>query len=118
MNTENNSQTDAIKSPEVKVTNGPILVLLAVIMMIILGGMYYWYTTIDNALIPNQASYTRPTAEENNEPESTTAEAQADAMGVVSTSDEINAIEADLESTDLDTLDAELQAIENELNSI
>ncbi len=117
MNEENNIKGEVSK-PEVVVTNGPILVLLAVIMLIILGGMYYWYTTIDQTVATKQVNPSRPTAEQNNEPESTTAEAQTEAMEVVSTSDEINAIEADLESTDLESLDAEMQAIENELNNI
>jgi len=35
---------------------------------------------------------------------------------VVSTSDELGAIEADVSSTNLDNLDAELNALDNELN--
>ena len=57
------------------------------------------------------------TAEENNEPESTTADAQVQALETVSTSNEIEAIEADIESTDLDELDAELEAIDAELDA-
>jgi hypothetical protein len=59
----------------------------------------------------------RPTAEENNEPESTTAEARTDLMGVVSTSDELDAIEADAKSTNLEDLTSEITPIETELDA-
>lgn len=101
---------------EHRIANGPILVLLIVLLLLILGGMYFWYVKLNNQpFIPQ--SFTRPTAEQNNEPESTTAEAQVETMQAVSTSDEVNAIEADLESTNLDSLDTEIQTIENELDT-
>lgn len=101
---------------EQRIANGPILVLLIVLLILIIGGMYWWYTKLQGE--PFLPTPTRPTAEQNNEPESTTAEAQTETMQAVSTSDEINAIEADLETTNLDSLDTELQAIESELNAI
>jgi hypothetical protein len=98
------------------VTNGPILVLLVVLLLAILGGMYRWFVLLDNDM-PTINDGLRPTAEQNNEPESTTAEARAEAMGVVSNSNEIPAIEADIDSTDLDSLESELNAIEAELDA-
>ena len=59
----------------------------------------------------------RPTYETNKEPESTTAKAQVDTLGVMSTSDELGAIEADLESTSLTNLDTELIPIDQELEA-
>ena len=100
------------------VTNGPILVLLAVILLVLLGGLYYWFTILQTTpSVPTPAPYERPSAEQNNEPESTTAEAQADTYGAVSTSDEIEAIEADIEATNLDALDTELNAIDAEFEA-
>lgn len=98
------------------VVNGPLLIILAVLLVIILGGMYYWFSTLTPDTQPAPV-VERPTVEENNEPESTTAEAQVETMQAVSTSDEISAIEADLEATDLDSLDAELEAIDAELEA-
>ncbi len=98
------------------IANGPILVLLVVLLIAILGGMYRWFVLLDND-IPAIPASLRPTALENNEPESTSAEARAEAMGVVSTSNEIPAIEADIESTELDSLESELNAIEAELDA-
>ncbi len=96
--------------------NGPVIVMLAVLMIIVLGAMFFWAMQLNKpaVVVPE---ITRPTAEQNNEPESTTAEAQTDSMGVVSSSDEIDAINADLESTNLDSLDAELGAIEAEFEA-
>ena len=98
------------------ITNGPILILLVVLLIAILGGMYRWFVILNND-VPTINAGLRPTALENDEPESTTAEARVEAMGVVSNSDEIPAIEADIESTDLDSMESELDAIEAELDA-
>jgi hypothetical protein len=98
------------------ITNGPILILLVVLLIAILGGMYRWFVILNND-VPTINAGLRPTAAENNEPESTTAEARVEAMGIVSSSDEIPAIEADIESTDLDSMESELDAIEAELDA-
>lgn len=98
--------------------SGPILVLLVMTLLMVLGLLYLWFATIQMRMTDDTTmTATRPTAEENNEPESTTAEAQAGSFQVVSNSDEIDAIDADLESTNLDALDAELNAIDAELNA-
>lgn len=118
-NTENEPMTTPAHhsyEPE-SVTNGPILVLLVALLLAVLGGMFYWFTMLDNDGPILSPTVLRPTAEQNREPESTGARAQAEAMGIVSTSDEIPAIEADVESTNLDSLDAELDAIEAELDA-
>lgn len=113
----------AMKSPErhvyepESITNGPILVLLIGLLLAVLGGMFYWFTMLGKGDVVITPSVLRPTAEQNNEPESTTAEARTEAYGVVSTSDEIPAIEADVEGTNLDSLDSELDAIEAELDA-
>jgi hypothetical protein len=60
---------------------------------------------------------TRPTAEMNQEPETTNAEAQVESYGALSTSDEISALEADLGSTDITNLEIELQQIDAELEA-
>ncbi|MCA9359637.1 hypothetical protein KC850_01210 [Candidatus Kaiserbacteria bacterium] len=98
------------------VINGPLLFSLAILLIVILGGMYFWFNSLDTTPAPTVTSE-RPSAEENNEPESTTAEAQTDTMLTTSTSDEISAIEADIEATNLESLDAELDAIDAELEA-
>ena len=98
------------------IANGPILILLIVLLLAILGGMYRWFVILDKD-VPTIPTALRPSFEQNNEPESTTAEARVEAYGVVSTSDEIPAIEADIEGTNLDELEGELDAIEAELDA-
>ncbi|MCA9362902.1 hypothetical protein KC851_01125 [Candidatus Kaiserbacteria bacterium] len=113
---ENMEVTRLTEQTKSSVITGPILFTLAIILAVILGGLYYWFNIMDKN--PSEAPpVERPTADENNEPESTTAEAQADAMTVTSPSDEIGAIESDLEATDLESLDAELDAIDAELDA-
>ena len=103
--------------PEKTTHLGIILGVLIVLLVLILGGLYLWGTTLQGPVEKPEPAATRPTAEENNEPESTTADAQIQALETVSTSNEIEAIEADIESTNLDALDAELNAIDAELDA-
>lgn len=113
---ENTDSQPAVKPEKSSVINGPLLLILAVLLVGILGGMYYWFGTL-TATPADTPIPERPTPEQNNEPESTTAEAQAGAMMTTSSSDEISAIEADVEATDLDDLDAELNAIDAEFEA-
>jgi len=98
------------------VINGPLLITLAVLLVLILGGMYYWFASL-NAPAPVAPAAERPTAEQNNEPESTTAEAQTETTQAVSTSDELSAIEADLEATNLESMDSEMEAIDAQMEA-
>lgn len=100
-----------------RITNGPILFLLVALLLAILGGMYHWFIVLKKDVPTIVSTSLRPSAAENKEPESTTARAQTEAYGVVSTSDEVPAIEADVAGTNLDSLDSELSAIDNELDA-
>ncbi|MBP6881305.1 MAG: hypothetical protein KBC35_01650 [Candidatus Pacebacteria bacterium] len=113
---ENSGTMPVVEQPRSTIINGPLLLVLALLLIIILGGMYYWFSTLTIETAPI-AEPSRPTAAENNEPESTTAEAQVDMLEVTSPSDEITAIEADLEATNLDTLDSDLRAIDAEVEA-
>jgi flagellar basal body-associated protein FliL len=95
----------------------PIIILLVLVLAGILGGFYFWYTLVMKEAALTEAPVTRPTAAENSEPESTTAEARTQTTDVISTSDELPAIKADLDSTHLEELDTEVPAIESELNA-
>jgi len=109
------AMTQRSSHSESSVVNGPLLAVLALLLILILSGMYYWFNIMDAPTA--QPTAVRPTAEQNNEPESTTAEAQTETMQAVSSSDEISAIEADLEATNLDSMDSEMQAIDAEMQS-
>lgn len=74
---------------------------------------YLWFRTIPDPPAPPL----RPTPAMNNEPESTTAEAQADALLVLSTSNELTTIVADIAGTDTSALETEFTAIEAELTT-
>jgi len=108
-------QPKTVEPQNTSLINGPILILLFVILLALLGGIYYWYTVLMST--PTSTVPMRPTAEMNNEPESPTAEARTATTDVVSTSDELDAINADIESTRFDDLDDGITAIENELSS-
>lgn len=99
------------------IVNAPLLITLTILLIVIFGGMFYWYQTISNtpAVVPAPV-IERPTPEENNEPESTTAEAQTDSFLVTSPSDELTAIESDV-NVDISTIDTELGIIDNEMEA-
>ena len=85
---------------EKSAATGPILIILGVLLLVILGGLYYWFSTLTvEPVVIEPTPIERPTPEENNEPESTTAKARTDTLETVRTSDEIAAIEAALEAT-------------------
>lgn len=98
---------------------GIILSVLILVLMCILGGLYIWSEQIlkNNISESELPSSSRPTPEQNNEPESATAEAHVETLGAMSTSDEIDAIEADLEATTMndEVFEAELGTIDAEL---
>jgi len=82
-----------MREPQKKSSVGPIIGIVLVILIIVLGGLYFWGKRLaDNG-------DTLPPLEE--EP--------------LSTSDEVSDIEADLDATDLESLDADAAAIEAEL---
>ncbi len=96
---------------------GIILGILIILLMFILGGLYMWGEYLqEQPTAPTVPETSRPTAEENNEPESTNAEAEVETLNALSTSDELTAIEADIESTNLGTLDVPMNSIETLIN--
>lgn len=115
---ENNDRTDSDLNEHSSIITAPLLFTLAVLLVLILAGMFYWFTVVNSdPVTPQVIEVERPTPEENNEPESTTAEAQVETMQAVSTSDELSAIESDIEGTLLDNIDDELEAIEAEIEA-
>jgi len=97
-------------------TRGAFIIIMFIALIVILAGLFYWYyTSMQVPVIAPEPS--RPTLETNKEPETTTATAQVESYAAMSTSDELSAIEADLESTNLDSLDTELNQIDTELQA-
>lgn len=113
-----NKKNAAVPSSTDTITHhrGLVISIIVAALVIILIGLFFWYRASQMPAAPVPVPV-RPTAEMNNEPESTTAEAQTESFGAMSTSDEMDAIEADLESTNLDSLESELIQIETELNA-
>ena len=108
---------EGMKAPETFVedtkppTTGPILLVLTIIMVVIFAGLGYWYYLVMQTPIQPKVPV-QPNLETNQE-ETTQTSTNQDSM---STSDELDAIEADIESTSLADLDTEMLSIENELN--
>jgi len=89
-----------------KATWGPTIGIVIIVAILVLGGLYFWGKTLVE-LDRDEA----PTAEEIRGQE----DPQKQALETQSNSDDISAIEGDVEATDFSQIDAELSDIEAEL---
>ncbi len=110
--------TEAMKMPETgKIHHshlGPILGVLLILLVIVAAGLYLWGATLfEEGATTEQQIPMIP----NNEPETPRAEADQQILETLSPSNEIDAIEADVLSTNLDSIDADLNTVEQELNN-
>ena len=108
-----NSYSDVLEPQE---KNSHLMVMLAVlivVLVVILCGLYIW-----GSFLTRDLSQTEPERLiENNEPETPRAKADAEIFQTVSTSDSLDAIDADVTSTDLNSLSSELDTMEAELEA-
>ena len=91
----------------------PIIGVIIIMLTLTLGGLLLWGWQLNK-----QANI--PVVENvivNNEPETPRADADTQILETLSPSDELNAIEADLESTNLDSLDTDLTSIDTEIDA-
>jgi hypothetical protein len=91
-------------------STGPIIGIAIIIVIIIFGGLYYWGAQLTGK--DGSEETEKPTAEEIESAEDTAVSE----LETQSNSDEISAIEEDLNATDLEGLDAELENIDAEFN--
>lgn len=116
--TKPRSHTPETQAPE-QFDLGPFLLLFIIAAILLLIGLYLWGSGLTDSS-PNTSSTTpveRPSRAENREPEATRANADTDALNVLSNSDQLEAIEADLAGTNLESLGQELPAIAAELEA-
>lgn len=88
-------------------TVGPVVGTIVIVAVLVIGGLYYWGAQLNKQSAVDESL----TAEDITAAVDTSTEA----LGIQSTSDEVTAIEDDLDLTDLDDLDAELGNIDVEL---
>ncbi|MEX0917244.1 MAG: hypothetical protein WDZ90_01870 [Candidatus Paceibacterota bacterium] len=81
---------------------GPLISAGIIILILVVGGIYYWGTKVNEDGLQNET-------------EQDMDETSIEALQTQDSSDEVGAIEEDLENTNLDSLDAELSDIESEL---
>jgi flagellar basal body-associated protein FliL len=85
--------------------------VLIILLIVILGGLYLW----GSLLVKQQGTDVTPTQTE------TVSIPSADLdilrLNTMSSSDELGAIDADLESTDLESLDADIDLLEREVSN-
>jgi hypothetical protein len=80
---------------------GSVIATIIIIAIIILGGLYFWGKRVEESkATENLVSGTSPTSESS----------EATAIKSMSSSDDLNSIDADLKATNLDNLAAEANA--------
>ena len=89
-------------SPQEK-SSGPLVGIVIIVVLFIIGGYYYWTTQVDRGSTQTQESVISPETA-----------SIIESLQTQGTTDEISDIEDDLNSTDLENLDAELDDILNE----
>ena len=91
----------------------PTLGLIIVGIVVGVGLLYLWGSFLKPSDLTQAPAVTRV----NNEPETPRALADVQSLQTVSPSDELHAIHADIESTQLDTLDTEVQGMDSEVTA-
>ncbi len=91
---------------------GPILAVLIIMLVFIFGGLYLW-----GGMLSNTPNTPEDVPLVNDEPETPRAVADTKILETLSPSDELDAIEADIGSTNLDTIDSDLTAIDVEFDT-
>jgi len=98
--------------PPKSLLNTTVIVLLFLALIAIFAGLAYWYNIVMSTPIVDPVDENPPS-----ELDSPMTDMQTESLYDVSTSDEIDAIEADIEDTNLDDLDRELAEIDAELEA-
>ncbi len=91
---------------------GPILAVLIIMLVFIFGGLYLW-----GGMLGTETPVPVETMPLNDEPETTRANVDQEILEVVSPSDELSAIDADVNSTNFGSLDSDLSTIDIEFDT-
>jgi len=84
---------------------GPVVAIVVIVAVLILGGLYYWGVQLNKEEMTGEEIENLP-------------DEGLESLETQGTSDTLGAIEEDLQTTDLDGLDSELDQIETELNNL
>lgn len=92
-------------------------VVISIVTVVVMGmiGLYLWGSTLTPQDL--QKPVTEERTLQNNEPETPRMDADVQALNTVSPSDEVSAITADIESTNLDSIETDLQGIGAEIGT-
>lgn len=102
-------------SPENKSSVGPLVGAGIIVLVLVLGGLYFWGESMSREAINGDGT---PKISNEITPESVSAAADPalQKLSVQSSSTKISDIKADLNTTDMKNIDAELQNISEQLN--
>ncbi|MFN3188293.1 MAG: hypothetical protein ACK42D_01995 [Candidatus Paceibacteria bacterium] len=106
---EGMAQPETPAVPTKSILSTTALILLVLTLLAVFAGLGYWYHLVMNAPITDMMPEESTALDMN---VASDGDASAEAMIEVSSSDEIEAIEADIENTDLSDLDRELAEID------
>ena len=84
---------------------GPFVGIIIIVLVLVLGGLYFWSKQVPQEVPSAETILNAP-------------DEILNSLEVLGTSDEFDVIESDLNATELENLDAEVQDIESELNNL
>lgn len=102
-------------SPENKSSVGPLVGAGIIVLVLVLGGLYFWGESMSREAI-NGDGVPKISNEITPESVSAAADPALQKLSVQSSSTKISDIKADLNTTDMKNIDAELQNISEQLN--
>ncbi|MEK7635255.1 MAG: hypothetical protein AAB446_02390 [Patescibacteria group bacterium] len=104
MDTFNPNQMPPMPATEEKKSKGPLIAVIIILALIIVGGLYFLKQRV------SQPVYTPPATTE-----TAVSDTVTDSLNAQSSSDDLNSIEADLNSTNIDAVDQGASAIDAQL---
>ncbi len=96
---------------------GPMFGIFIIVLLLIVGALYFWGEKLSKqqSAQPQQSGQTQP--QQQTQPQST-GDTATDSLLSLSSSDNLSMIEADLNATDLATLDSGASTMDTSINSL
>lgn len=107
---QHETSVNSTQGTEPEVSKNTIIFIVLGVIVVVLALMYLWGSGVKQGMDSNK---TPPETQIPLPPDT-----QTEALRQVSTSDELEVIEADLNATELDSLDANLDQLEQELDTL
>lgn len=108
-NTPDPMMNQPMQAPNNKSSIGPVIGAIIIVLLLILGGLYVWGEKLNQGDTPNDQSL--------NEQYDASQDAAVIQFKQQGSSDDLNSIEADIQSTNLDSIDSAANNVNASVNT-